>query len=47
MQMVLVLQEAQEAALAHLKEACLLAELPLSPAQLLVATVTEAVMLPA
>jgi hypothetical protein len=43
--MVLVLQEVPVAALAHLKEDCLLAELPLSQAQLPVATVTEAVML--
>ena len=42
---MLVLREAPVAALAALKEACLLVELPLSLAQLLVATATEAVML--
>ena len=42
---MLVLQEAPVAALAALKEACLLAELPLSLVQLPVATATEAVML--
>jgi hypothetical protein len=38
------LREALVAALALLKEACLLVALPLSPDQLLAATVTEAVM---